>query len=190
MGPQIGFTILSIALIIYFFFSERKEIPLVLVLHALLQYGFTMVLWYFKLTPSLSSILVIFLWLSSIMLIWGRSLTFGRDLFSIRLFFSVSQWAILLVLGLFISLKSPFYYVFPTAELNHKLPLQHLTYHPILKLSGNILIFTTFFHVVIHWGQQWKWTKSLIDLLPVMIYAAILLVLRHLKMESIDFPFS
>ena len=190
MASQIGVIGLSIALYLYFLFSGWKEIPLLLICYALLQYGLTLVLWGFQLSSGLSSMLMLFIWLSAIMLIWGRSLSYGRDLFSIRLFFSVSQWAILLVLFIFIFLKSPFYYVFPTSELNHNLPIQKLGFHPILKLSGNILVFTTFFHVVLHWGQRWKWTKSLIDLSPMLIYGGILIVLRQMQLESSGMPFS
>lgn len=160
-----------------------------LVCHALLQYGFSMVLWAFHLSGSLASILMVFIWVSSVMLIWARGLNYGQDLFSIRLFFSVSQWAILLVLFLFVSIKSPFYYTFPATVSGH-LPVQKLTFHPILKLSGNLLVFTTFFHVIVHWGQKWKWQKSLLDLSPIVIYAIMLVILRNLRMEHAALPFS
>lgn len=189
MAAEIGFLTLSLALLLYFLFSSRKELPMLLVCHALLQYGLSMVLWSFHLSSSLASIIMVFIWISSIMLIWARSLTYGQDLFSIRLFFSVSQWAILLVLILFVCIKSPFYYVFPTAA-HGGIPTQKLTFHPILKLSGNLLIFTTFFHVIVHWGQRWKWTKSLLDLAPIVIYAIMLLVLRNVQIEHAAQPFS
>ncbi|MCI4669602.1 MAG: hypothetical protein MRZ79_15820 [Bacteroidia bacterium] len=190
MAAEIGFLILSVALLMYFLFAGRKELPLLLVSHALLQYGLSMVLWYFHLSGSLASILMVFIWISSILLIWARSLNYGQDLFSIRLFFSVSQWAILLVLFLFIAIKSPFYYVFPATSLGQNVPVQHMTFHPILKLSGNLLIFTTFFHVIVHWGQRWKWHKSLIDLSPIIIYTFLLVILRNMRIENSSLPFS
>ncbi|MEO0899431.1 MAG: hypothetical protein AAFY71_23675 [Bacteroidota bacterium] len=188
MTADLGFILLSISLFLFLLVSGRKEIPLVLICHALVQYGFTMTMWMFNLSGSLGNILMIYLWLTSIMLIWGRGLRIGGDLFSIRLFFSVSQWAVLIVLLLFIFLKTPYYYIFPTNSGGGPFVDRQITFHPVLKLSGNILIFSTIFQVVLHWGQRWKFIRSVLDVGPMIIYLVILIYLKFFRLDMLSQP--
>ena len=65
----------------YLVFSERKEVPLFVVLHAILQYGFTLALWLFQMTSLLGALLLGFIAASTFLLIWARSFNYNKPNF-------------------------------------------------------------------------------------------------------------
>ncbi|RMG75741.1 MAG: hypothetical protein D6722_00440 [Bacteroidetes bacterium] len=184
------FALFCVLLVVYFLFSSRKEVPLMILLHAGIQYGLALVLWMFRLGPYLSGMLLGFMVLSSFLLIWARSLTYSREWQGIRIFFSLAQWTVLLALVIFATVKSPYYYLVPSSTWHPDVPVHRMTIQPALKLGGNILLFTTFFQVILHWGQKWDLRKSLVDLGPILLYFGGLLVLRLLHDAQAALPFS
>ena len=184
------FALFSGLLLIYLLFSSRKEVPLMIVLHAAIQYGLALVLWMFRLGPYLAGMLLGFMILSSFLLIWARSLTYSREWQGIRVFFSLAQWAVLLALVIFATVKSPYYYLVPSSSWHPDIPVHRMSIHPAIKLGGNVLLFTTFFQVILHWGQKWDVRKSLVDLGPLLIYFSALIVLRMLHDAQASLPFS
>ncbi|TAE47777.1 MAG: hypothetical protein EAZ89_16960 [Bacteroidetes bacterium] len=164
----------------WFLFSPRKETPAFILLHALTQYVFTLALWMSAMDSFFGSLLLGFIVLASFLLIWARSLNYSQELLSVRMFFSVSQWAILLTIVLFAVFKEP--YVLQAAPGNDMpdIRLPRVSLHPLIKLSGNLLLFTTFFQVIISWGQRWSYRKSLFDLGPLWLYFFLLGLLRIL----------
>ncbi|MEM7368480.1 MAG: hypothetical protein AAF587_07735 [Bacteroidota bacterium] len=186
-----GFFVLTLVYLAYWFFASRKEIPSIILLHALLQYGLTLALWQLKLSPMLTGILLGFLVLTSFLLIWARSLDYSREMHNIRLVFSMLQWAILVGILGFITLKSPYYYASAVSQWAPGMsPHQGLLLHPSVKFGTNILAFTTFYHLILHWGQKWSVKKSLFDLGPFVIFLITLAVLRYVQLHTPSHPFS
>lgn len=182
----VGFVVVSL---LYILLAPRKEVPVLIVLQALLQYVYTLSVWALRLPPPLGSILLAYLTATTLLLIWGRNLPYSWQWLSIRLFFTVSQWALLLMVALLAGLRSPYLYSQP-----HDLLGAHggqvLTIHPVLKFGGNLMIFSVFFHILLHWGQHWSLRKSLLDLGPVLIYFLTLLLLRYLQATQGALPFA
>ena len=58
--------------LIWFLLASRKELPLLVLTHTLLQYAFTLVSWFFQLNYLLSGVLLVFLMVSAILLILGQ----------------------------------------------------------------------------------------------------------------------
>ncbi|MDX2247848.1 MAG: hypothetical protein SF052_13775 [Bacteroidia bacterium] len=179
-----------VACLLYFLFSHRKEVPFVILIHALLQYLMTLSFWVFQMNNPMAGLLLGFIFASTILLIWARGLNYSRELHSIQLFFSVSQWMAIVAVGLFISLKSPFYYLIPSSAWHSNLNAHQMSIHPVIKLCGNLLLFTTFFHLILNWGSRWSVRKSLIDIGPLLIYLGIIAVLRVFQATTQSVPFS
>lgn len=170
--------------------AKRKELPLLVVMHAILQYAFTLISWFFQLNYALSAILLVFLMISALLLIWARNLNYSRELVSIRLFFTMLQWVLVIAVGIFMVAKSPFQYIVPSSSWHGHIPAHQLSVHPVIKMGGNVILFTTFFHLVLHWGQSWKVKKSLIDLGPVVLYLMAIAILRFYQASHLSLPFS
>jgi hypothetical protein len=164
--------------LLWFLLAGRKEMPLLVITHSVLQYAFTLISWFFQLNPALSALLLVFLMLSGVLLIWARSLNYSKELISIRMFFSMLQWVVIFAVGVFILTKSPYHYMMPSANWQGHVPAHQLAVHPIIKICGNLLIFTTFFHLILNWGQRWQIRKSILDLLPMVIYLVALILIR------------
>ncbi|MEL6192058.1 MAG: hypothetical protein AAFR66_08415 [Bacteroidota bacterium] len=172
----------------YLVFSERKEVPLFVVLHAILQYGFTLALWLFQMTSLLGGLLLGFISASTFLLIWARSLNYSRELYSIKLFFSLTQWIVVLAIGVFMAIESPYYRMVPASSWQAYIDMDVLSIHPVIKLCGNLLLFTTFFHIMGHWGQKWNIRKSLFDLMPVWLYFLLLSLLKIFQFSAEPLP--
>ena len=184
------FIIFIIACFGYLLVSEKKEVPLIILLHAFIQYIITIGLWLFRMTPSLTGLLLSFIVVSSLLLIWGRGLNYSQELQSIKLLFSMVQWMVIIGLFVFSVFGSPYYHMVPTGNLGSQVPLNTNMIHPVIKLSGNILMFTFFFQVITHWGEKWSFKKSLFDILPIVLLFLLLSILRIFNSTSLNHPFT
>lgn len=187
---NIFYTLFIVSCLLYFLLSRRKEVPFLVLIHALLQYLFTLSFWVFQMNNSMAGLLLGFIFVSSLLLIWARGLNYSRELLSIQLFFSVSQWMGIMAVGLFIFLKSPFYYLMPSSAWHSNLNAHQISIHPVIKLCGNLFLFTTFFHLILNWGEKWSIRKSLVDLGPFVIYLIIIAVLQIFQANTQSLPFS
>ncbi|MEZ4774316.1 MAG: hypothetical protein R3D00_14120 [Bacteroidia bacterium] len=187
---NIFYTLFIVACLLYFILSSRKEIPFLILVHALFQYLFTLSAWVFQMNNPMAGLLLGFIFASTLLLIWARGLNYSRELLSIHLFFSVSQWMGILAVGLFIFFKSPFYYLMPSSAWHSNLSAHQMSIHPVIKLCGNFFLFTTFFHLILSWGAKWSLRKSLVDLGPLIVYFAIIAVLRIFQAKTQSLPFS
>ena len=184
------FIIFILACFAYLLFSPRKEIPLVVLLHALFQYAMTLIFWIFHMNTYFSAILLGFMLITTLILIWARSINYSRELQSIQLFFSLCQWAALLAVATFISIKSPYFYMVPSSGWHRHINPHQLSIHPAAKLCGNVLLFSTFFQIIIGWGRRWTIRRSLVDLGPILIYFTMMGVLRVFQSNVEVYPFS
>ena len=187
---NILFIIFIIGCAVYLVVAPRKEVPLIILLHALFQYAMTLVFWIFHMNTYFAGMLLGFMVLTTFLLIWARGMNYSRELHSIQMFFSLSQWAILIAVIIFISIKSPYFYMFPSSGWNQHINPHQLSIHPAAKLCGNILLFSTFFQLIIGWGRRWTIRKSIIDLGPICIYFAMMGLLRYFQSQVQIFPFS
>ncbi len=183
----IGFISLGL---IWFLGASRKEMPLLVIMHTLLQYAFTLICWFFQINTALSALLLIFLMLTGLLLLWARSLNYSKELISIRMFFSMVQWVVILAVGVFILVKSPFHYLIPSSSWHGEMPVHQLAVHPIIKVCGNVLFFTTFFHLILNWGQKWDLRKSFFDLMPLIVYLVCLGLIRAYQNTFFTQPFT
>ncbi|GAB4409955.1 MAG: hypothetical protein OHK0039_13980 [Bacteroidia bacterium] len=184
------FVLFLVSMSTFVLLAGRKEVPVIVLLHALVQYAFTLAQWAFRLNDYLSGMLLGFIILSSLLLFWGRSMNYSNELHSVRLFFTMGQWVLLLGLVLYMGLKSPYYYVIPSSSWHPDIPMHRLSIQPVLKLGGNLLIFTTFFQLVLHWGQRWPLRRSLADLGPLLLYALGMVILEMLQSARSAIPFT
>jgi len=182
----IGFICISV---VYLLGVSRKEVPLVILLHALLQYVFTLAVWSLRLPGPLGIILLSYMTATTLLLIWGRSLTVSKQWYSVRLFFTVSQWALLLMLAVLVGLRSPYLYT-NADDLSGAHGAHILTLHPALKFGGNLMLFIGFFHLIMHWGQIWSLRRSLLDLGPTLLYFLLLLGLEMMQADNASIPFT
>lgn len=183
---NILFIIFFCSLAAYFIYSPRKEAPSVIVAHALLQYILTLGLWIFQLNDSLAVLMLSFITGTTLLLIWARSLNYSRELNAIKLLFSLFQWVVLLGVGIFIAIKSPYDRLIPAGSWQQYINVNSLGIHPVIKLACNILLFSTFFHLIAHWGQKWTVKKSLFDLSPIWICFLLLAIIKYFKIVIPD----
>ena len=174
----------------YLLFSPRKEIPLIILMHALVQYVMTLIFWIFHMNTYFSAMLLGFMLLTTLILIWARSLNYSRELQSIQLFFSLTQWVALIAVGVFISINSPYFYMVPSSGWHKYINPHQLSIHPAAKLCGNILLFSTFFQIIAGWGRSWSIRRSLLDLGPITIYISMMGLLRLFQSNVEVYPYS
>lgn len=166
----------------YFVLSPRKEFPLLLLLHAVLQYGVTQLMWLGQSDQRVAGLLLLFVLLSSALLIWGRSLAYSRELFSVRAFVTVSQWLVLLAIALQLWLQRPDSVVMPSTGWHPPVRLSGILLGTLPKLGANFFLFTLVLQVVLGWGQRWPLRRSLLDILPVVLYWVLTIsALRYLS---------
>ena len=100
------------------------------------------------------------------------------------------QWVMLLAVGIFVLAKSPYHYITPSSSWHGHVPAHQLSVHPVIKMVGNLLLFTTFIQLVLHWGQRWQIKKSLLDLAPIIIYLLAVACLRFYQASHLTHPIS
>ena len=61
-----------LALTVYLLLSSKKELPLTVVVHAVLQYIFTLVMWFTDMNSYLAAVLLAFMVSTTGLLIWGK----------------------------------------------------------------------------------------------------------------------
>lgn len=174
--------------LLYFLFSSRKEVPTLVLTQALLQYVWTLGMWSLRLSQQMTGILLGFMVATSLLLIWASRLAFSRQALSLSLFVGVSQWAVLLMLAVLIGLRSPYYYTTPLFESYLPFANQALSIHPAIKLSGNLMLFMAFFHLILGRREHWSIRNSLLKLGPALVYFCLALFLRYTQAANPDFP--
>ncbi len=116
----------------------------------------------------------------------------NKQEFAIKLFFSVSQWALLIMLAVFIGFKSPFIYAgteFPLEGSTGRLS-PPIILHPLLRLSGNLIAFFLFFQLITHRKEYWDLSKSVLLLGPSIVYFCLIVYLRFLQVSMSSFTFT
>lgn len=176
---DIGYVMYFGGLLAVVLFAAKKEIPLFVVFHSLLQYVFTILGWYGAMDSQGTGLLLMGLIVSTLCLFWGSTLSETQTVFPIQLFFTISSWVILLVLGLFAWIKSPYDYGYLLTEslpFHEEPSKQVLPLHPLIKIGGNVLIFMGFLQISLAWRRIWTLQKSLLDLSPLGIYLLMLTI--------------
>lgn len=156
--------------LIWFVAAPQKIEPLQLITHAVLQYLLSLLFWTDYLNSYFTGLLWVFLVLTSLLLFWAPRIPFGRERYVMEMFFRVGQWSLLLGLLVYTVVKSPFSYQMPGGPNQGLIQDGLLFVRPFIKLAGNLLIFTAFFHLILHGSQRWTLRKSLWDLGPIVLY--------------------
>ncbi|MDW3645962.1 MAG: hypothetical protein R8P61_02775 [Bacteroidia bacterium] len=184
------FLLLIAGLVIFLLLSPRKEVPFIVLLHASIQYMMTLIYWLFEMNTYYAGILWCFILFSSLVLIWARGMNYSREMHRVEMFFSVSQWGILIAVLAFIGLNSPYYHMIPSASWSSQIHPSPVSIHPVAKLSGNVLMFTSFFQLILGWGRRWNLRKSVVELGPIILYFVLMGVLRVYEDDAQLFPFT
>lgn len=161
----------------YLLLARRKELPLLVISHGLLQYFFTLIMWFSEMESQLSSVTLLFIVATSTLLIWARGLNYSREFRMIKVMVELGQWIILLAMGLFLLVNSPFSYHLSSRGPNPHLGFGYSVIHPWLKSGGNLLIFTTYLLILLNWGSNWPTKKSLKNFAPILIYFLLIALL-------------
>ncbi|MCB0848125.1 MAG: hypothetical protein KDE26_32955, partial [Bacteroidetes bacterium] len=74
------YTLFILIILGYFILSKRKEVPLIVVLHAFFQYVLTLAFWIFNMNGAMAGLLLGFMTISTVLLVWGRYLNYSREL--------------------------------------------------------------------------------------------------------------
>jgi hypothetical protein len=184
------FILFILCCVFYLLLSPKKEMALLIVLHAFMQYAITLSLWLFHMNPALTGLLLSFMVVSSGLLVWARGLNYSTEQHSIYHYFVVGQWILLGMIGLFIAIKSPYYYLVPSSSWNSHINPNLMSIHPIVKIGGNAFIFSSIFLIILQWGQKWSIRQSLVVLGPGMIYFLLVLLLRFFQTSTYSYPLS
>lgn len=163
----------------YFFLSTRKEVPFLVMVYAISQYLMTQFFWMNQVSTRMSGLLLLYITLTSGVLIWGRSLQIGRELNLLKAFFRVSGWSVLLIAVLILWVKGPFALEIPemSGVVAHVGGWQFL---PVLKLTGNALFFIFVLMLILNWGERVNFRQSLTDYAPFIFYLGIIGMLAFL----------
>ena len=183
-----AFLLFILGCILYLLLSPRKEAALFVILHAFLQYVITLALWIFHMNSMLAALMLGFIVMSTGLLIWARSLNYSAEQQGIRRFLGVSQWVLLGVIALFILIKSPYYYLIPSSNWHAHINPHLMSIHPLVKISANAFLFSTFFLVILQWGQRWNIRQSLMLLGPMVLYFVLVVLLRFFQSATHTFP--
>lgn len=183
------FTIFIVVCLLYLIWIPRKEAALLVILHAFVQYAMTLSLWLFQINTQLTSLLLGFMLTTSILLLWARNLDYSQEWFSIRLFVSLVQWSIIVFILLFITFQPAYAQFIPSSGWQGKISTQHLAIHSSIKVCGNLIVFTTFIQIMLHWGQKWNIKQSLINLSPAIIYFIIMSLLKFFQSFTENSPY-
>ncbi len=167
-----------ILLLGYFLISERKEIPFVILVHALGQYFVTQFFWLNQMTEKMTGLLLLFMILTSGILVWARSLNYGKEFQMIRMFFRVSGWAILLMAVIVAWVKGNYVLVQPYSQIGVPSHFGGWELHAFIKICGNGLAFIMTLHLVFGWGERWTARASLADFLPFFLFCIWMLLLK------------
>lgn len=165
---------------VYLLVAPRKEFPLVVILHTVVQYALTMLAWQGALPPPIAVLTMGCMWSAALVMIWVRTWAYSPRLQYANYLARVMQWAVLgvAVLDVFGHNSS--------AEMlvGNALLMDESTLTMVLREAnrfiGNLLVFMSFLQIILHWGQHWTVKKSLLDLFPVVGYFMLMLVLRLL----------
>lgn len=175
------FVLFIVALVGYVIAAPRKELPLLVVLHAALQYTLLMLIWRGVLPKQVALLGLAFMFISSVSLIWARTLQFSRSNMFFRTSLSIVQWFLVSAMfaSVFLGQNNTFVLI---ANSNPGIaPFSPYPVNETTKLMGNLIIFTTFMQVVLYWGQKWSLRKSLLDLGPSIIYFCTVLGLHLMR---------
>jgi hypothetical protein len=165
---------------VYLLVAPRKEFPLVMIMHTVLQYALTMLAWSGALPPPIAVITMGCMWSAALFMVWVRSWQYSPRLKYVGYMTRVMQWGVLLfsVLDMVWNGNAGEMLVGHSGyESTYSLLYIFTEAH---RFIGNILVFFAFLQITLHWGQQWAWQKSLWDLMPVVSYFLLVLVLRLL----------
>lgn len=174
----------------YLVIAPRKEVALFIIFHAFLQYILSLALWIFHMNTGLVSLLLGFMTTSTGLLLWARNMNYSREQHSFRRYFLLGQWGLLVVIVFFMAVRSPYYYLVPAASWHAHINPNLMSIHPLIKLSGNAFVFTTFFLIMLHWGQKWNIWRSLLVLGPFFLYLLIVVLLRLFQTSTYTYPFA
>jgi hypothetical protein len=173
-----------LASVVYLLLSPRKEFPLLVLLHTALQYTLTMLVWHGNLPPSIAAISMGCMWAAAIVLVWGRSLNYSYKLKFLKYALSVFQWVIFI--GLMVNIFAQDGQILLLtgnsiggADMSRENQMSQLIIE-MFHFGANILVFTTFLHIVLQWGQRWTIQKSLVDLGPAILYFFSVLAMQML----------
>ncbi len=185
-----AYLVFILLLIVYLMAAHRKEMPFAVLNHVLIQFFFTNIAWKSGMDGQVSAILLLFLAASSSLLIWARSLNYSRETKMIKVFINLSQWTALLILTGFLIIKP--YYILHYSSLGNS-PHPGFSYThipPLFKISGNLLLFTTYLLFILNWGHKWDLKKSLKNFLPVFLYLFLLFILYVTYASARNHPFA
>lgn len=177
-------------LIIYLLAAQRKEMPFLVVTHVVIQYFFASIAWMSEMNGQVAAVLLLFLVATSFLLVWGRSLNYSRETKLIKAFVSTSQWAIMVILIGFLLYKPSYILHYSSIGKNPHFGMVYSFIPPLFKISGSILLFSTYLGFILNWGNKWHLKKSLKIFLPVFLYLFILSILYFAGASIRNHPFT
>lgn len=161
----------------YFLLSERKELPFTILVHALGQYFATQFFWFNQMTGKMTGLLLLFIILTTGILVWARNLNYGKEFQMVRMFFRVSGWAILAMAVSVAWVKGNYILVASFSEAGAQPHFGGWEIHPFIKICGNGLVFIFTLHLIFGWGQRWSLKQSIADFLPFFLFFFWMLIL-------------
>ncbi|MEM6265592.1 MAG: hypothetical protein AAGI38_24025 [Bacteroidota bacterium] len=186
---DVAYYILISLLMAYLLVAAQKETPLLVLLHAIVQYLLTLGLWGMKMSGYIAGLLACFIFITSLVLVWIRNLNYSHELKILRIAFNWSQWVILGGLGIFMWTQSPFATVASSYEFHPHIEIPIGGLHPMVKVTGNVLMFSFLAQFFLFWGTKWTVGNSFRRLLPFLIYLVLVFFLQMAQREANAAPF-
>ncbi len=187
---HLGYVLLLLFLVAYVLWSARKEIPLMLLFHVLIQYGFTLGIWFFTLSPTTTGVLLVGLCIGTPILIWGRILPLGKQWTASYRISWVMGWILISGIVGWMVWKGPYAYQEVSQAWRDIFPGTPLLLNQAFKWVGNGLLFLTFFQIILHWGERWTALGTWLSFGPIVLYLFVLILLQ-VHLSTLDqAPFS
>lgn len=183
------FTIYIVICLLYLIWVPRKEMAMLVILHAFVQYAMTLTLWFFQINSQLTALLLGFMFATSILLLWARNINYSQEWLAVRIFFSLVQWSMIVFIISYLIFQPAYNQFVPSIAWQGKIAAQHLAINPVIKVCGNLILFTSFFQIMLHWGQKWTIKKSLFNLGPMIIYFIIMSLLKIFQSYTENSPY-
>ena len=156
-----------------FFLAPRKEVPFVVMVHALVQYALTQVFWFNNLSGRGAALLLLFMSGSSVVLIWVRRMNYSQEQKQLQGIFRIASWGLLLSVVVVMWVRNPYVFEMPVSSGRQTLA-GGWGIQPFGRLAGNALMFLLVGELVFGWGRRWTLGASLGAFGPMVLYAVMM----------------
>ncbi len=163
------YLIFIVLMVSYFLLDAKKESSSITLIHAVLQFVMTHLFWFGTMDRRMAGLLLLYLVLTSGIFLWVKTLHDDQELDSLRMLFRVAQWGVLVMVAGVVLIQSPYVMSIPDASWPSA-TTSTWTFHPLVKMAGNFLLFATLFQLVTGRDRVWTLRESMLDFGAICVF--------------------